>query len=344
MNITVTNEFVNQRADLFLSNFFKITEFNFVTRSFLQNCWEKLVFVNDKEIKPSYHLKNGDRVEVNIELLRRRIEEDSNISQIVGQKGELDIVYEDDDMLILNKKAGVVVHPGSGNMRDTLSNFVVGYLEEKGEYDSKSKRGGIVHRLDKGVSGLILFSKTLESQLYFQNQFAEHNVAKIYHAKIESNSFPTVLAEKILTKQDETSIETILSDLEDTGFQVDNKWVKIEGYIKRSNVNRMKMAFIPLSSQNGGKYSCTYILPLSEEELLIKIETGRMHQIRATLEYLGINIIGDTLYSTKKGRGGVPFTIELKSVLLSILDLKGQRRTFNLYKHAQKKIKGKQKK
>ena len=344
MNITVTNEFVNQRADLFVSNYLKTTEFNLVTRSFLHKCWEKLVFVNDKDVKPSYRLKNEDRVEIDIELLNKRIEEENNLFKIIGQKGELDIVYEDENILILNKKAGVVVHPGSGNTSDTLSNFVVGYLEERGEFDSRIKRGGIVHRLDKGVSGLILFSKNLESQQYYQKQFADHNVVKVYYAKVESNNFPTVLKDKIDLKYMEDGVEKILLDFEKNEFKVDERWEKIEGYIKRSNLNRMKMVFIPFALKSGGKYSCTNILPLSKNELLINIETGRMHQIRATLEYLGINIIGDTLYSTKKGKGGVPMTIELKSILLSILDKEGQRKTFNIYKHAQKKVKGKQKK
>ena len=98
----------------------------------------------------------------------------------------------------------------------------------------------------------------------------------------------------------------------------------------------MKMRFTPQKFNNGGKYALTYVKPINENELLIKIETGRMHQIRATLEYLGINIVGDTLYSTKKGKGGVPDSIELTSVLLSFENMRGERETFNLYKNAQK--------
>jgi len=100
----------------------------------------------------------------------------------------------------------------------------------------------------------------------------------------------------------------------------------------------MKMQFTPISlGPNGGKYSCTYILPLNKNEILVRIETGRMHQIRATLEYLGVNIINDSLYATKKGKGGVPEEIELKSILISFLKQNEERVTYNLLKNEKKK-------
>jgi len=334
MDINVCDKGVGERVDIFILDSLKDTQFKFITRSFLKKYWDNLVTVNGKGAKLSLKLKEGDRVFVDLHLLEERFKEDNLLLKIVPQNGDLDIIFEDRDILILNKKAGVVVHPGAGNVRNTLSNYVVGYLESKGEFDNRVKRGGIVHRLDKGVSGLILFAKTLEAQIYYQKQFENHEVVKIYYAKVESNNFPTVLEEEIEKDMD---IPSVIKTLELRNFEVDKDWYKLDGYIQRNNVNRMKMRFTPQKFNNGGKYALTYIKVINKNELLIKIETGRMHQIRATLEYLGINIIGDTLYSTKKGRGGVPDSIELTSILLSFVDMQGERRIFNLYENAQKK-------
>lgn len=334
METIVLNNGVGKRVDVFVLESLKGGEFALVTRSFLKKYWENLILVNGKITKPSLKLKENDMVNIDTSLLAERVEKDNSLSTVIPQVGKLDIIFEDSDVLILNKKAGVVVHPGSGNMDHTLSNYVVGYLQSKGELDSRVKRGGIVHRLDKGVSGLILFAKTLESQIYYQKQFEERKVIKIYHAKIEDGNLPIILKENI---EKDTDIFSVLKKLEQNNFVVGEDWYKVEGYMQRNNVNRMKMRFLPERFNSVAKYALTYIKPLNENELLIKIETGRMHQIRATLEYLGVNIIGDTLYSTKKGRAGVPDSIELTSILLSFLNMKGERETFYLYKNAQKK-------
>ena len=333
MEERVSNDAVGERVDVFVLNILKETSFKLVTRSFLKKYWDNLVLVNEKAAKLSLKLKEGDVVYIDTSLLEQKIKEDTSGLKIVPQKGDLDIVFENSEILILNKVSGVVVHPGAGNSDNTLANYVVGYLQSKGEYDERVKRGGIVHRLDKGVSGLILFAKTLESQIYYQKQFEEHKVVKLYHTRVESKNFPAILNEKIKRGVD---ISSVIKDLESRDFIVDDNWQKLEGYVQRNNVNRMKMRFTPQKFNNGGKYALTYVKPINENELLIKIETGRMHQIRATLEYLGINIVGDTLYSTKKGKGGVPDSIELTSVLLSFENMRGERETFNLYKNAQK--------
>lgn len=337
METIVSNDSKAQRADLFVVNLLNNNGFEFVTRAFLQKNWNDFVQVNQKRIKPSYKLREGDIVSVYTEIINEKIKEENNVYRILPQKGDLDIVYENDEYLIINKQSGVVVHPGSGNTNNTLSNYVMYYLKQKNQFDPRIKRAGIVHRLDKGVSGLILFAKTLESQQYFQKLFSQHQVVKIYHAKINKNPF-SIFNKIPQVDSKQRDIVDVLREQELNGFLIDSNWVKIEGYIKRSNINRMKMRFTPISSiRGGGKYSCTYILPLNENEILVRIETGRMHQIRATLEYLGANIINDTLYETKKGRGGVPEQIELKSVLISFLEQDGQRVTYNLYRNEKKK-------
>ena len=333
MERNVSNDVVGERVDIFVLNILKDTSFKLVTRSFLKKYWDNLVFVNGKVSKPSLKLKENDVVYIDISLLEQKIKEDTSALKIIPQKGNLDVFFENSEILIINKVSGVVVHPGSGNSDNTLANYVVGYLQSKGEYDERVKRGGIVHRLDKGVSGLILFFFFFESQRYYQKQFVVHKVVKLYHTRVESKNFLAILKEKIKRGVD---ISSVIKDLESRDFIVDDNWQKLEGYVQRNNVNRMKMRFTPQKFNNGGKYALTYVKPINENELLIKIETGRMHQIRATLEYLGINIVGDTLYSTKKGKGGVPDSIELTSVLLSFENMRGERETFNLYKNAQK--------
>jgi len=179
-----------------------------------------------------------------------------------------------------------------------------------------------VHRLDKPVSGLILFAKNAESQLYFQKQFEEHKIEKIYLAKVEyGNDFNTELKAKIPLNPLDVSKE--LDKLVQNNFEIDDTWLKVEGYIGRSSINRMKMTFKTYTF-NHGRYALSYIKPISADEFLVIIKTGRMHQIRATIEYLGANIVGDTLFKTLKG-GIVPDEIELESILLCCNDMQGKR-------------------
>lgn len=302
------------RADAFVSNTFKVH-----SRSFLKHNWERLVSINGETGKPSYKLRKGDVVEVEDQEVDK-ILEDHSYGKIIPQHHEFEIMYEDKDSIIINKPKGLVVHPGVGNPQDTLVNYVVEYLETKGEYDPRIERGGIVHRLDKPVSGLILFAKNAEAQLYFQKQFEEHSVEKIYLATVEyGEHLNNELKEKIPSEQREISEE--LDILVKNNFQVDSSWLKVEGYIGRSSMNRMKMIFKTYSF-NHARTALSYVKPLSSNTFLIIIKTGRMYQIRATLEYLGAHIVGDTLFETLKG-GAIPDAIELESVLLSCKDMEG---------------------
>lgn len=302
------------RVDTFVSTNFKVH-----SRSFLKHNWERLVSVNGKPGKPSYKLRKGDIVEVLDDEVDKMLEEYS-YGEIIPQHHALDIVFENKDLLIVNKPKGIVVHPGVGNPHDTLVNYVVEYLQSKGEYDTRIVRGGLVHRLDKPVSGLILFAKTSEAQLYFQKQFEEHKVEKVYLATIEyGKSINYELKEKFPKQQLDVSKE--LDILIQNNFQTDNSWLKVEGYIGRSSINRMKMIFKAYPF-NHARYALSYVKPLSENTVLVMIKTGRMYQIRATLEYLGVNIVGDTMFKTLKG-GAIPDTIALESILLSCKDMQG---------------------
>jgi 23S rRNA-/tRNA-specific pseudouridylate synthase len=109
--------------------------------------------------------------------------------------------------------------------------------------------------------------------------------------------------------------------MEENQFKIDDTWYKVEGYIQRNSRSRVKMEFKSYSSKNGKK-ALTYIKPLGDSKLLIAIHTGRMHQIRATLEYLGMSILGDTLYGSGFSKS-MPEEIELESVLLGFKDMDG---------------------
>lgn len=328
MNIKISDTDIGKRCDLFVLSYLQDNGFEDITRSFLQNNWDNLVKVNDKYVKPSLKLKEGTSLEINEEMLKEKIKNSIEISTITPQNKKLNVVFENSDFIILNKPSGLVIHPGIRQKENTLANYVVGYLESKGQYDRRLYRGGVVHRLDKGVSGLVLFAKTYESQKFFQKKFENREVAKIYIADVTYKNIPNEL--KKLFEVKNIDINEALEKLEKDGFLCDSSWYKVEGYIYRSNGNRMKMKFNHENRGKGYRYSLTYIKPLNNHQILVKIETGRMHQIRASLEYLGINIVGDTLYESFSGKGGIPEEISLRAILLSFDDMDSKRRVFRL--------------
>ncbi len=316
---------IGKRVDLFL--FEKLKDLP-VSRTFLVENWNDFILINDRSVKPSYKIRKDDIYFIDTEKVQKLLNAKSKQSLLLGEHGNIDILYEDDNCLVINKQSGVVVHPGVGNEEGTLANFVKGYLEQKQEFDPNIKRAGVVHRLDKGVSGLILFAKNTKAQNYFQKQFENHTVEKIYRAKIEcsncSKEFLKYFPKKKLDIQEE------IEKLERNNFVCDERWMKIEGYIGRDSVNRMKMHFTKYE-RGGSKYALTYIRPVSSNEILVKIATGRMHQIRCTLEYLGANIEGDTLYKTKSGKGGIPEKISLSSIFISLKNLNGDNLRVSLF-------------
>ena len=321
----ITDENIGKRADVFVKD---ELQKNGLSRTFIAENLGKFFKVNGKETKPSYKFKKGDSYDIDYEKVESLISDLTKGESLLAQTGNLDIVYEDENCLVINKESGVVVHPGSGNQEHTLANYVKGYLEAKGEFDSKVKRGGVVHRLDKGVSGLILFAKNEKAQKYFQNQFEKHLVQKVYYAQIEYNQKNNSPLLPYIPKTN-LNLKDEIDSLKKNKFICNDQWIKVEGYVKRSEVNRMKMKFTKYFNGKA-KYSITYIKHISESELIIKIETGRMHQIRAVLEYFGVNIKGDTLYSTKAGKGGIPEKICLTSILLSVENLDGNILTVSL--------------
>lgn len=318
--VQVGKEDENKRADTFICE-----HFNVHSRSFLVKNWGELVQINGKESKPSCKLREGDNVNVQEGEVDEILSEIS-YDKIIPQNHQLDIIYESDSYIVINKPKGVAVHPGVGNTKDTLANYIAGYLAKKNEYDPTMDRAGVVHRLDKPVSGLMLFAKNSEIQKYLQKQFEKHNVQKIYYAKVtlRENTSKEVFEKLPKTKISATDVIDNFVRTSELG----SEWLKVEGYIGRSSVNRRKMMFKPYPFDNA-KYSLSYFKFLSDCEVLIVIKTGRMYQIRASLEYLGVYIEGDTLFQTLKG-GTTPKAIALESVLLSFEEPSGKLAIYRL--------------
>jgi len=301
----IDSRYKNKRVDIVVSEYIKESrDVLILNRSQIVKYLNRFIKVNDEYVKKSYKVSLGDEVVIDIEGVYKDIKE-NECDNIKSQLKELDIVYECYDYLIINKPSGVVIHPGNGNRSNTLANYIKGYLEHNGEYDQTMNRAGIVHRLDKGVSGLIVVAKNKMFQDHIRKEFEEHRVIKIYHALIEqSHGVNNVLNSKVKILDRYTEIEEIRRD-----------WDTIEGYISRSSVNRKRMVF---SLDKRGKRAISYIYKFNNNELLIYIKTGRMHQIRATLKYLGYNIEGDMLYKRSSVNSEC---IKLQSSFLSFRDI-----------------------
>ena len=311
MNINIQEKNIGVRVDILIS---EILREKSLTRNIIQRYIEKGCTVNGKRCKRSYKLKEGDILEID-EKYWDTVKRDLDLSnEILPQKGNLDIRYEDDNLIVLYKSKGLVVHPGVGNRDNTLANFLREYLESKGEYDTLLDRCGIVHRLDKGVSGLMVVAKNKGSQDFLKGQFKDGSVIKIYRAELEESK----------DIEHNLDIKKYLKEL-NIELQPWKSWEKMEGYIGRSSVNRYKMEFKKYEF-SGSKYALSYI-KFFGKEVLIKIDTGRMHQIRSTLEYLGYHIKGDCLYGNGKEGNDM---IMLESVLLSFLNIDGKRLIFTV--------------
>ena len=221
--------------------------------------------LNDEIIKsPSKKAVTGDKLSLNIP----KPEEAS----LKPYKFKLDIIYEDEDLLVINKPAGIIMHPGAGNYDKTIVNALMNYDKESLSNIGDELRPGIVHRIDKNTSGLVVVAKNNETHEILSKQFSDHSITRVYQLLIWGKLRPS------------------------SG--------KIDTYITRSSKNRQLMEV----SRSKGKRAITNYktIEIFENEktptlslLECKLETGRTHQIRVHMTYMGNSIVGDDKYKKK---------------------------------------------
>ncbi|MFZ4058715.1 MAG: RluA family pseudouridine synthase [Ferruginibacter sp.] len=244
------------------------------TRNKIQQSIEnEMVLVNEKPIKANYKVKPGDKL---IVFDNKHPES----GDIVPENIPLNIVYEDDDILIINKPAGMVVHPGSGNPNGTLINAVAYYLQQQNPHldESVLPRFGMVHRIDKNTSGILVMAKTAKAMTHLAKQFFNHTVHRRYIALVWGD------------------FET----LEGT----------ITGHVGRHQ--RFRKLFTVYPDGEFGKEAITHYKVLEQFNYVslveCRLETGRTHQIRVHMKYIGHPLFNDDFYGGDRIVKGTVFT------------------------------------
>ena len=225
---------------------------------------ENRVFVNGKNEKESYKIKVNDNITIQIE--------DPKSSKLEAQDIPLNIIYEDNDIIVINKPKGMVVHPGNGNPDNTLVNAVLAHCKGSLSGIGGEIRPGIVHRIDKDTSGLIIVAKNDKSHINLSEQIKNHEVTKIYTALVKGN-----------ISEDEATIDMPIG---------------------RDKKDRKKM-----SVTRDGKEAVSHIKVVKRYGnytlIRVKIDTGRTHQIRVHMAKIGHPVVGDEVYSSGKNEFGV---------------------------------------
>ena len=260
-NYIVNEEENGKRLDVYIASKDEET-----TRSSAQRQIEQgSVVVNDKVItKVSYKVTEGDDI---------KIEEQEPVEiELKAQNIPIDVVYEDKDIIVVNKPKGMVVHPANGNPDGTLVNAIMAICKDSLSGIGGEIRPGIVHRLDKDTSGLLIVAKNDMAHVNMSEQIKRHEVKKTYIALVRG-----------IVKENEATIDMPIG---------------------RSNSDRKKMAVT-----KNGKNAVTHIKVLKRYDkytlLEINIETGRTHQIRVHLAHIGYPVIGDYIYSNGKNEFGI---------------------------------------
>ena len=227
---------------------------------------EKKILVNGKKTKSSYKVQEGDKITLEQEKPKEITLEAQDIP--------IEIIYEDDNIIVVNKPKGLVVHPANGNPDGTLVNAIMAICKDSLSGIGGKIRPGIVHRLDKDTSGILIVEKNDKAHINLSEQIKEHEVQKIYIALVRG-----------IIKENEATINMPIG---------------------RSTSDRKKMAVT-----NKGKEAITHFKVLKRYPehnvtlIEIKIETGRTHQIRVHLAWIGYPVIGDEVYSSGKNEWGI---------------------------------------
>lgn len=251
--IVVSEEDSLKRLDIYLTSVIDESR-NFISK----NIKNGNITVNGKIVKGGYLIKTNDLIEI----------KDLTVdTSIVGEDIPLDILYEDDDIIVVNKKSGMVVHPGNGNHTGTLVNALMGYTEDLSD-EGGAERCGIVHRIDKDTSGILLIAKTNEAHRILSDDFKNKRVNRKYIALVHG--------------------------------VIDNNKGKIDAPIGRSKLDRKKMCV----TDENSKHAVTNftVLERYSNSTLIEciLETGRTHQIRVHMQYINHPIVNDSVYCNRK--------------------------------------------
>ncbi|MFA7688253.1 MAG: RluA family pseudouridine synthase [Moheibacter sp.] len=255
------------RIDKFLMNFIEGT-----TRNKIQQSADNgQIWVNGNPVKSNYKVKPGDEIKV-------VLEEPPRIIDVLAENIPIEIVYEDESVVVINKKAGMVVHPGHGNYKGTLVNALKFHFDNLPSMSAELERPGLVHRIDKDTSGLLVIAKTDQAMQSLSSQFKARTTDRLYDALVWG------------------SLD------EDSGT--------IEGHIGRHLKDRLQMAVFEDESQ--GKHAITHYKVL-EKFLYVtlvecKLETGRTHQIRAHFKHIGHPLFNDDRYGGNAILKGTTFS------------------------------------
>lgn len=242
------------------------------TRSKIQQAAENgHILVNSVPVKSNYKVKPDDFIQIMLKNPPRE-------NEILAEDIPLNIVYEDDQVVVINKPAGMVVHPGHGNYTHTLVNGLKFHFDNLPSMSENMERPGLVHRIDKDTSGLLVIAKTEQAMNHLALQFANHTTTRKYNALVWGNV------------------------TEDEGT--------ITGHIGRHLKDRMQMAVFEDGSQ--GKHAVTHYRVLERFSYVTlvecQLETGRTHQIRAHFKHIGHPLFNDERYGGNKILKGTTFT------------------------------------
>lgn len=256
----VKKEDENKRIDKLISEIY-----NDISRVTIQRIIsEGKLLVNNNKVKSSYKVNTGDNIEFDLDK-----PEELNIK---AQDIPLNVIYEDKDIIVINKEKGMVVHPGNGRTEDTLVNALMGRCKNSLSGIGGKIRPGIVHRLDKDTSGIIIVAKNDKAHINLSEQIKNRKVNKYYIALVRGN---------------------VLEN---------NATINMP--IARSTKDRKKMAV-----SEKGKEAITHFKVLKRYNgytlLELKIDTGRTHQIRVHLSEIGYPVVGDEVYSNGKNKFGL---------------------------------------
>jgi 23S rRNA pseudouridine1911/1915/1917 synthase len=255
------------RLDKFLVNRLEST-----SRSKIQNAAAAgNIRVNESPVKANYKVKPGDVVSIVLAFPPRQLE-------LIPQDIPLKIAYEDDDVMVIDKEAGMVVHPGHGNYSGTMVNALMHYFKDLPLFESGELRPGLVHRIDKNTSGILVVAKNEFALNHLANQFFERTTDREYLALV-------------------------------WGLP-ENPEGTIVGHIGRHTSDRMRMHVFP--NGDSGKHAVTHYKVLEDlgyiSLIRCKLETGRTHQIRVHLSYIGHPLLNDERYGGDQILKGTTYT------------------------------------